>query len=80
MQPGLDEVGGRRLQRASGCAIQHVDADLQAARIADVRGLSLERVQELIDDATDRRFIGFFGEPGVNVLELNLSLDEESAR
>ena len=55
-------------------------ADLQAARIADVRGLSLERVQELIDDATDGRFIAFFGEPGVNVLELNLSLDAESAR
>ena len=55
-------------------------ADLQAARIVEVRGLSLERVQDLIDDATDGRFIGFFGEPGVNVLELNLSLDEETAR
>jgi K+-transporting ATPase ATPase C chain len=55
-------------------------ADLQAARIADVRGLSLDRVQELIDDAIDGRFIGFFGEPGVNVLELNLALDQETAR
>jgi len=55
-------------------------ANLQAARTADVRGLSLERVQELIDDATDDRFIAFFGEPGVNVLKLNLSLDAESAR
>ncbi len=52
-------------------------AELQAARIAEVRGLSLERVQELIDEATDGRSIGFFGEPGVNVLDLNLALDRE---
>ena len=45
-----------------------------------MRGLPLERVQELIDDATDGRFVGFFGEPGVNVLELNLALDQETAR
>ncbi len=45
-----------------------------------MRGLPLERVLELIDDATDGRFIGFFGEPGVNVLELNLALDEEGSR
>jgi K+-transporting ATPase ATPase C chain len=54
-------------------------ADLQARRIAAVRNLSLERVQELIDDSTDGRRLGFLGEPGVNVLELNLALDEETA-
>lgn len=54
-------------------------AQLQAARVAEVRGLPLERVQELIDDATDGRSLGFLGEPGVNVLELNISLDQESA-
>jgi K+-transporting ATPase ATPase C chain len=53
-------------------------AQLQAARVAEVRGLPLQRVQELIDDATDGRSLGFLGEPGVNVLELNLSLDEET--
>jgi K+-transporting ATPase ATPase C chain len=53
-------------------------ARLQAARVAAVRGLSLERVDELIDEHTDGRFIGFFGEPGVNVLELNLALDRET--
>jgi K+-transporting ATPase ATPase C chain len=58
--------------------ISPANADLQAARIADVRGLSLERVQELIDDHTDGRWLGLFGEPGVNVLELNLALDEET--
>jgi K+-transporting ATPase ATPase C chain len=60
--------------------ISPANARLQSARVAEVRGLSLERVQELIDDATDGRFIGFFGEPGVNVLELNLALDEETGQ
>jgi K+-transporting ATPase ATPase C chain len=57
--------------------ISPANARLQAARIAEVRGLPLERVEELIDDATDGRFIGFWGEPGVNVLDLNLALDRE---
>jgi K+-transporting ATPase ATPase C chain len=55
-------------------------AKLQAARVAAVRGLPPARVQQLIDDATDGRSLGFLGEPGVNVLELNLSLDEASPR
>jgi K+-transporting ATPase ATPase C chain len=54
-------------------------ARLQAARIASVRNLPKERVLELIDDHTDGRSLGFLGEPGVNVLELNLALDEEAA-
>jgi K+-transporting ATPase ATPase C chain len=58
--------------------ISPANAELQSRRIAAVRGLTLDRVQELIDDATDGRFIGFWGEPGVNVLELNLALDQES--
>ena len=57
--------------------ISPANASLQTARIAEVRGLTLERVEELIDEATDGRFIGFWGEPGVNVLELNLALDRE---
>ncbi|HEY7562484.1 MAG TPA: potassium-transporting ATPase subunit KdpC [Gaiellaceae bacterium] len=55
-------------------------ARLQAARVAEVRGLPLERVMTLIGDATDGRSLGFLGEPGVNVLELNLSLDGTSPR
>ena len=54
-------------------------ARLQAARIAAVRGLSKDRVMQLIDDNTDGRSLGFLGEPGVNVLELNLALDKEQA-
>ncbi len=54
-------------------------AGLQAARIAKVRGLSADRVQQLIDQNTDGRSLGFLGEPGVNVLKLNLALDKEAA-
>jgi potassium-transporting ATPase KdpC subunit len=58
--------------------ISPANARLQTARVAEVRGLSGGRVAELIDDSTDGRWLGVFGEPGVNVLELNLALDEET--
>ena len=45
--------------------------------MAEARGLGLERVLELIDENTDDRSLAVFGEPGVNVLELNLALDDE---
>jgi K+-transporting ATPase ATPase C chain len=81
--PGLTEAGiPVDAVTTSGSGIDpHIspaNARLQSARIAEVRGLSLERVEDLIDDATDGRFIGFWGEPGVNVLELNLALDQET--
>jgi K+-transporting ATPase ATPase C chain len=50
-------------------------AQLQARRVAAVRNLPLTTVQQQIDDATDDRSLGFLGEPGVNVLELNIALD-----
>lgn len=53
-------------------------AQLQAKRIASVRGLSLEAVKRLIAKGTVGRSWGFFGEPGVNVLELNLALDRQA--
>jgi K+-transporting ATPase ATPase C chain len=81
--PGL-EVGDIPVDAVTTSAsgidphISPANARLQAARVAEVRGLGLERVQELIDEATDGRFIGFWGEPGVNVLELNIALDKEA--
>ena len=57
--------------------ISLANAQLQSRRVASVRGLPLSTVQKLIDDNTEERSLGFFGEPGVNVLELNLALDEE---
>ena len=57
--------------------ISPANAALQSRRIAVVRQLPLATVQKLIDQETDGRSWGFFGESGVNVLELNLALDEE---
>lgn len=57
--------------------ISPANARLQAARVAKVRGLSIDRVSQLIDDNTHGRWLGIFGEPGVNVLELDLALDRE---
>jgi len=55
--------------------ISPANAALQSKRIAAVRHLPLATVQGLIRDSTDGRSFGFFGEPGVNVLDLNLALD-----
>ena len=55
--------------------ISSANARIQAYRIAAVRGLSLAAVDRLISSYTDARGLGFSGEPGVNVLELNLALD-----
>ncbi|HLW35387.1 MAG TPA: K(+)-transporting ATPase subunit C [Chthoniobacterales bacterium] len=52
------------------------NAELQTPRVAKARGLSVEKVQELIRQRTDGRDLGFLGEPGVNVLNLNLALDQ----
>src|SRR5262245_26738659 len=51
------------------------NARLQATRVADARGLPVDQVLELVDENTNGRSLGFLGEPGVNVLELNLALD-----
>jgi len=59
--------------------ISEAYAKLQAARIAKVRGIAPGRVRQLITDNTDDRALGFLGEPGVNVLKLNLALDREKA-
>jgi len=51
-------------------------AQAQINRIAQARGLSPDQIQPLIKQHTDRRFLGIFGEPGVNILNLNLALDQ----
>ncbi len=53
-------------------------ARLQAPRVAKANELSTDRVNDLIDDHTSGRTFGFLGEPGVNVLELNLAIDGEA--
>jgi K+-transporting ATPase ATPase C chain len=55
--------------------ISVANAKLQAARIAAARGMTVDQVMALVNANTDGRQWGFLGEPGVNVLELNLALD-----
>ncbi len=55
--------------------ISVANARIQAHRVARVRGLPLAAVNALIDENTADRSLGFLGEPGVNVLELNVALD-----
>jgi K+-transporting ATPase ATPase C chain len=52
-------------------------ADLQVKRVAKARGVSSEQVGELLLANQDGRLLGFFGEPTVNVLQLNLALDQK---
>ena len=55
--------------------ISVANADIQAYRIAAVRHVPLSSVMTLVSKYTGGRGLGFSGEPGVNVLELNLALD-----
>lgn len=58
--------------------ISEANARIQAHRIAALRHLSLSKVHLLIEKYTSGRGLGFSGEPGVNVLQLNLALNEIS--
>ncbi|RDH76181.1 potassium-transporting ATPase subunit C [Mycolicibacterium moriokaense] len=55
--------------------ISLASADLQVDRVAKARGMTQEQVRRAVADNTDGRWLGFIGEPTVNVLELNLALD-----
>jgi potassium-transporting ATPase KdpC subunit len=67
-------------QSASGVDpdISEANAAIQAHRVAAVRHLPLTKVEELISQNTDGRSLGVLGEPGVNVLELNIAIEEEA--
>jgi K+-transporting ATPase ATPase C chain len=54
-------------------------AKLQAERVARVRGLQPAKVQALVDRYTQGRVLFVFGQPRVNVLQLNLALDNGEA-
>jgi len=51
------------------------NAELQIQRVAKARGLNEDKLRELIRQNTDKQGLSFLGEPGVNVLKVNLALD-----
>ena len=55
--------------------ISVANADIQAKRVASARNMSEAQVLLVVKRYTDGRGLGFLGEPGVNVLEVNLALD-----
>jgi K+-transporting ATPase ATPase C chain len=58
--------------------ISVANAKLQAKRVADARGLTVAQVEQVIDDHTNSRQLGFLGEDWVNVLGTNVALDRLS--
>jgi K+-transporting ATPase ATPase C chain len=60
----------------------HISPDsarAQAARVAKVRGVSIDQVNQLIAQYTEQPDLGFLGEPRVNILKLNLALEAQLA-
>ena len=56
------------------------NAAIQVNRVAEARNLPVSEVKALVDKYTQGRILGFLGEPSVNVLELNIALDQLSAK
>lgn len=58
--------------------ISFENAELQAKRISKIRNISENNIKNLIQKNTDPDFIGLWGQPGINVLKLNVALDKIS--
>ena len=77
--PGLSiaKVPGDAVTTSASGVDPHIspaNARIQARRVAQVRGIPLARVNQLVDASTDGRFLGLLGEPGVNTTKLNEAL------
>ncbi|MBD2160353.1 K(+)-transporting ATPase subunit C [Limnothrix sp. FACHB-1083] len=76
-QAGIEPTGDLLYSSGSGLDphISPASAIAQLDRVARARQVTPDQLRSLIDQATDRPFLNLFGEPGVNVLKLNLALD-----
>ncbi len=83
--PGLTraEIPADAVQSSASGVDPHIspaNARIQSMRVASRTGIPRARVLRLVDQHTDDRALGVLGEPGVNVLELNLALQREEGR
>jgi len=81
--PGATLVPGDAATASGSGLDPHIsrrNAELQAARVAKASKLSADKINLLIQDVTEGPDLGFLGEPGVNVLRLNLALDALSGK
>lgn len=80
--PGNDQPVPVELVTASASGvdpdISPAAARYQAGRIAEARGIDIDKVYELIDNSIEGSFLGIFGEDRINVLKLNIALDKLS--
>jgi K+-transporting ATPase ATPase C chain len=80
---GASQVPSEMVTASGGGLDPHIPpaaAELQAARVAQARGVPVERVRELVRAHTEPPTFGFLGRARVNVLELNLALDQSLTR
>jgi potassium-transporting ATPase KdpC subunit len=73
-----DPVPADAVTRSASGLDPHIsprNAELQAPRVAKARGLSVDKVMEVVHSNTDGPDLGILGDPGVNVLVLNRALD-----
>jgi K+-transporting ATPase ATPase C chain len=81
--PGAALVPGDAVTASGSGLDPHIsirNAEIQAPRVAQARKLGADKVNRLIQEVTEGPDLGFLGEPGVNVLRLNLALDALSAQ
>jgi hypothetical protein len=64
------------MQQPCPAPMRRQNALLQAYRVAKARGISVQQVHKLVEQRTDSRGLGLLGDPGVNVLQLNVALDK----